>query len=75
MKLVLTKDILDRLIERTDKYVAFLRFWLSMVDTKAEVTLSAWKSFQKHWESELKELPETRDSFFANIRGLSLHTG
>jgi hypothetical protein len=41
-----------------------------MVDTKAVVTLSAWKLFQKHWESELKEMPETRDSFFANIRGL-----
>jgi hypothetical protein len=71
VKIVITQDVLFELPERSNKYIAFLRYWIALNDTKAVVTLSAWKEFEKHWNKRLKgESQELTESFFANMRGL-----
>ncbi|MHB1709496.1 MAG: hypothetical protein ACYCT2_08500 [Thermoplasmataceae archaeon] len=68
---VITGDVLERLPEPEDKYISFLRFWLSDNDTKAVVTLSEWKKFMEKWESELKDCSnEIKEPFFASMRGV-----
>lgn len=68
--LVMTKDVLMRFPEQKDKYISFLTYWLSVNETKAVVSLSAWKEFENYWNDGLKSVsPEIRNPFFATMRG------
>ena len=68
--LVMTKDVLMRFPEQKDKYISFLTFWLSENETKAVVSLSAWKEFENYWKESLNGVSEEiRDPFFATMRG------
>lgn len=58
------------MMETSDKNISFIHYWISENDTKAVVTLSAWKDFEKKWNLELGDLEETKNSFFANMRGI-----
>lgn len=71
VKIVLTEDVLFELPANSEKYIAFLRYWIALNDTKAVVALSAWKEFEKHWREKLKGVSqELTESFFAIMRGL-----
>lgn len=71
VRLVVARDVLFRLPEHSDRFIAFLRHWLIMNDTKAVATLSAWKEFMSYWEHRLKGTSEEiRETFFASMRGI-----
>lgn len=67
----MTSDVLEHFLETEDKYISFLRFWLSDNKTKAVVTLPVWKNFLKKWDAELVDYSnEIKESFFASMRGV-----
>lgn len=69
--LVIDEDTLKLLPERENKHVKFLLFWLQEKSCKAVVTKSAWKSFFKIWEEELKDCSEEfKNPFYQFIRGV-----
>lgn len=66
----MAKDVLMRFPEQKDKYISFMTYWLSENETKAVVSLSAWKYFEKEWGENLKSVSrEIKDPFFATMRG------
>lgn len=68
--LVISKDVLMEFPDKEDRFIAFLIYWLSENQTKAVVTLSAWKEFESEWRNQLKGYSkEIIDPFFATMRG------
>ena len=70
VRILLCRRVLDRMPEATDAVMGFIQNWLSLRDTKAVVLPQDWDAFVTHWTSELQEFPESREPFFAMMRGI-----
>lgn len=71
VELVIDASILRRMPE-TERFVSFLKFWITCNNTKAVVTLSVWKEFEKYWQEQLSERSEEITTpFFATMRGVA----
>lgn len=70
VEIVIDKWVLDEL-PTNNKYLAFLKHWVTINKTKAVVLLKHWKAFCNEWERSLKESSdEIRQPFFAAMRGI-----
>lgn len=70
VQVLLCSRTLDRMPEATDGAIGFLQDWLSRHDTKAVVLPRDWLAFSRKWETELQDYPESRQAFFALLRGI-----